>query len=136
MYGTGAAECIPRYAALYTALAKIGTRHGYEIIKEIATVTGKEPSTSHIYPFLNKLADQGYVDIEETGDRGKKVYVLTESGHEFVDEHIDAFGKMLHAAIEDRITACGHCNCEIYDNGFEKDGKMYCCKLCANATSE
>lgn len=122
---------------LYTLLLlKTGSRHGYEIIKEIAAVTGDKPSTSHIYPFLNQLADQGYVSITETGDRGKKVYTLTEFGHAFVGEHIDAFGEMIHAAIEDRITACGHCNCKIYDNGYEKDGETYCCKRCATAPGE
>lgn len=117
---------------LYTVLLlKSGEEHGYDIIKKIGEITGKEPSTSHIYPFLNTLAEEGIVSAEETGNRGKKVYSLTGAGEKFVEEKIDSFGEILAAAIEDRVDECPHCGCEIYANGYEKDGEVYCCKHCA-----
>lgn len=107
-------------------------RHGYEIIDRIEEITGEEPSTSHIYPFLSELEEKGYVESEK-GSRGKKTYSFTEEGEEFVAEQLNSFGEMLHAAIQDEIKECNHCNCEIYDNGYEEKEKIYCCKHCAEA---
>lgn len=119
---------------LYTVLLlESEERHGYQIIKDIEKITGNKPTTSHIYPFLEELRKKDLVNVEEKGDRGKKVYHLTEDGEKLVNEQLDSFGKMLHAAIEGRIDECSHCDCEIYDNGYEKDGKTYCCKHCASA---
>ncbi len=117
---------------LYTVLLlESGERHGYQIIKDIERITGKKPTTSHIYPFLEKLAEKEVVQVEEKGDRGKKVYRMTEEGEELVREQIDAFGEILHAAIEGEIEECENCGCEIYRGGYEEDGKTYCCEHCA-----
>lgn len=119
---------------LYTLLLlKKGPRHGYEVIKEIESMTGKEPTTSHIYPFLSELEENGLVDAEQEGSRGKKVYSLTEDGDDFVAEQIGSFGEILQAAIEGGVQECAHCDCKVYDDGYEEDGKMYCCEHCARA---
>lgn len=121
---------------LYTLLLlKAKPRHGYSIITEIGEMTGDEPSTSHVYPFLSDLEEQGYVEAEKTGDRGKKVYRLTADGEAFVDEQVGAFGQMLQAVLENSIVECDHCTCKVYDDGFEQDGNMYCCRHCAAADS-
>lgn len=117
---------------LYTLLLlETEPRHGYQIIKDLGRITGKEPTTSHIYPFLQELEQKGYVDTEKQGR--KKVYQLTEGGEEFVDSQIDSFAAILDAALQDRIEECEHCDCEIYDGGYEQDGKTYCCEHCAEA---
>ncbi len=119
---------------LYTLLLlKTGSRHGYEVIDKIKDMTGEEPSTSHIYPFLTELEENNYVKSEK-GSRGKKTYSLTEEGENFVAEQLDSFGEMLHAAIKDEIEECNNCGCEIYDNGHTENGKVYCCKHCASST--
>lgn len=120
------------YRVYTLLLLKTGSRHGYEIIERIHEMTGEKPSTSHIYPFLSELNEKDYLSSEE-GSRGKKTYSLTDEGEHFVAEQLDSFGEMLHAAIEDEIKECSHCNCKIYDDGFSKDGKVYCCKHCAEA---
>lgn len=120
----------------YTLLMlKDGSRHGYEIIDRIEKMTGDKPSTSHIYPFLSELKEKGYLESRE-GGRGKKVYSLTEEGEKFVSEQLSSFGEMIEAAMQDRIQECDHCSCMIYDNGYEKDGKVFCCSHCADAGSE
>ncbi len=125
---------ITHVARLYTLLLlKRKPRHGYEIITEIGEITGSKPSTSHIYPFLQKLEEKDLIKADEQGERGKKVYRLTESGEAFVRKQIDSFGTILDAALEDRITDCAHCDCQIYDGGFQQDGKTYCCQHCAEA---
>lgn len=118
---------------LYTVLLlESGEKHGYQLIKDIEEITGKKPSTSHIYPFLEKLTDKGVAEVEEKGDRGKKVYRLTEDGEELVKEQLDAFGEILQTAIEGEIEECENCGCEIYSGGYEENGKTYCCEHCAS----
>lgn len=97
----------------------------------IKKTTGEEPSTSHIYPFLSELEENCYITSEK-GSRGKKTYSLTEEGEAFVADQLDSFGEMLHAAIKDEIQECSHCDCKIYNNGYEKDSKVYCCEHCAS----
>lgn len=118
---------------LYTLLLlKTGPRHGYEIIDQIEKMTGNKPSTSHIYPFLSELEERNYLEVDQ-GGRGKKTYSMTEEGKNFVSDQLNSLGEMLHAAIKDEIQECAHCECEIYDNGYEEDGKIYCCKHCASS---
>lgn len=119
-------------ARLFTLLLlRQKPRHGYELIKEIGRVTGDEPSTSHVYPFLATLADEGIVEAEETGDRGKTVYTLTDEGEAFVDEQVASIGKLLDAAVEGHLAECAHCGALIYEGGHEHGGKTYCCEHCA-----
>lgn len=118
---------------LYTVLLlESGEKHGYQIIKDIEKITGKKPTTSHIYPFLEKLTDKGVATVEQKGDRGKKVYKLTEDGEELVKEQLDAFSQILKTAVEGEIEECANCNCKIYSNGYEEDGEVFCCKHCAH----
>lgn len=120
---------------LYTVLLlESGEKHGYQIIKEIEQITGKKPTTSHIYPFLEKLVDGEFVTVEQKGDRGKKVYNLTEEGEELVKEQMDSFGEILQTVIEGEIQECESCGCEIYSGGYEKGGKVFCCSHCAEST--
>lgn len=122
---------------LYTVLLlESGERHGYQIIKEIEDITGNKPTTSHIYPFLSRLEDKGFVKAEEKGERGKKVYRLTDDGREVVKEQVESFGNILSAAIEGEITECSHCGCKIYDGGYEEDGKVFCCTHCAESVDK
>lgn len=121
------------YRVYTLLLLKTDSRYGYEVINEIKEVTGEEPSTSHIYPFLSELEENGYIESEK-GSRGKKTYSLTSEGEELVTDQLNSFGQMLHAAIQDEIKECCHCDCKIYDNGYEEDGKIYCCKHCSSST--
>jgi DNA-binding PadR family transcriptional regulator len=119
---------------LYTVLLlESEEKHGYQIIKDIEKITGNKPTTSHIYPFLEKLTEKGVVTVEQKGDRGKKVYNLTEEGEKLVKEQLDAFGEILQAAIEGEIQECENCGCEIYSGGYEEDGKIFCCSHCAES---
>lgn len=119
---------------LYTLLLlESGQKHGYQIIKDIAEITGNEPTTSHIYPFLDKLAKKDIVDVHKEGNRGKKVYNLTEEGEDLVKEQLNSFGTILEAAIEGEIEECANCGCEVYSGGFEEEDVSYCCEHCAHA---
>ncbi|MDY6788984.1 MAG: hypothetical protein SVV03_03390, partial [Candidatus Nanohaloarchaea archaeon] len=72
---------------------------------------------------------------ETEGDRGKTVYTLTDEGDRFAADQISSLGTMLSAAVEGSIEECSHCDCKIYEGGVNRNGKVYCCRHCADADS-
>lgn len=81
-----------RYVVLQLIASK--PRHGYEIIKELETLSGGSysPSPGAIYPLLSMLADMGHVDIVKDGN--KKLYSVLPEGLAFLDENramVDAY---------------------------------------------
>jgi DNA-binding PadR family transcriptional regulator len=58
-------------------------RHGYELIKEIADLSGGlyAPSPGVIYPLLTMLDELGLAQLEAS-DGAKKLYALTAAGQE------------------------------------------------------
>jgi len=120
---------------LYTLfLLETEPKHGYQIIKDLEKITGKKPTTSHIYPFLQELQEKNYVKTEKDGR--KKIYHLTDEGDEFVEKQISSFTEILDAALKNQITECAHCNCKIYGEGHEENNELYCCKHCAQADNQ
>ncbi len=113
-----------------------GKKHGYEIIKEIEEKTGKRPSASQIYPFLEKMEEEGYIKMEEEGKRGKKVYSLTGEGEDFVESKFKMFSDIVESTIKKDLSVCAHCGCKVYEGGHseEIDGEElnFCCKHCAS----
>ena len=69
--------------------------HGYGIIKAIEDVSGHAPSAGVIYPTLQMLEDQGCVAMNEEDNR--KIYVITDSGRRFLDEHRDTVERLRYA---------------------------------------
>ena len=59
--------------------------HGYGIMKTISEKFGYAPSPGVIYPTLQMLEDQGYVNVVE--ENGKKVYAITEEGKGYLEEN-------------------------------------------------
>ncbi|MBO0775484.1 MAG: helix-turn-helix transcriptional regulator [Actinobacteria bacterium] len=77
-----------RAAAL--ALLAEEPRNGYQIIQEIGERSGGvwRPSPGSVYPALQQLEDEGLVRAE-TADGGRRQYVLTGEGREYVAAHPD-----------------------------------------------
>lgn len=69
--------------------------HGYEIIKQISTLTrgGWEPSPGSIYPILSLLESRGYITSCVDGKR--KVYTLTERGKSLLSR-VNAHIQQMH----------------------------------------
>ena len=61
--------------------------HGYELIKEIETLTqgNYSPSPGVIYPTLDLLQDQGLISVED--DNGRKKIVISEEGKQLHAEN-------------------------------------------------
>jgi DNA-binding PadR family transcriptional regulator len=77
-----------RAAAL--ALLAEGPRNGYQLIQEIAERSGGvwQPSPGSVYPALQQLEDEGLIQAE-TPEGGRRRYVLTAEGREYVAAHPD-----------------------------------------------
>ena len=70
-------------------LLKDKPRHGYEIIRELEEASHGlyKPSPGAVYPTLQMLEDLEYAVC--TSQDGKKVYSITESGLNFLEERKD-----------------------------------------------
>lgn len=58
--------------------------HGYEIMDQLGKKIGWKPSTGAVYPKLQEMELNGFVEATELKENGKikKVYKLTEKGRE------------------------------------------------------
>lgn len=83
--------------------------HGYEIMQALEDESGGwySPSPGTVYPALQLLQDQGYLDSEEQD--GKRVYRITDSGREFLEKHSERVDDVLGRVSEftDRFSGEG-----------------------------
>lgn len=114
-----------------------GSRHGYDLMKELEEKLGKKVSASQVYPFLRILEKNRVIKVEKVGDREKKIYKITDNGKRFVNSFVGRFGNLMHIAIEPKLSQCAHCACQVYEGGHKEKihGKLiaFCCKHCAKS---
>lgn len=70
-----------RYALL--GLLAYEPASGYELTRQFDHSLGHyawQARHTQIYPELNKLADEGAIEVVETGARGRRTYAITETG--------------------------------------------------------
>lgn len=74
-----------------------GPAHGYDIMKDFKSATGKVLSPGQIYPLLSKMQAKGFVEMSAKieGKRPRKVYALTHKGKEFAGNLKDKIVKLL-----------------------------------------
>lgn len=77
--------------------------HGYELIKEIENLTQGHytPSPGVIYPTLDFLQEQAFIEISEE-ESGRKRIAITEAGQQWLEENQE---HLVH--IQERIKARG-----------------------------
>jgi PadR family transcriptional regulator PadR len=115
-----------------------GPTHGYDIMSKYQERVGKKISPGIVYPFLQKMEEQGYVSIETEmiGEKERKVYYLTEEGERFTNQLFMRFADIVSSALEPSMDVCAHCGCKIYEGAHieEINGKImsFCCVHCAN----
>ncbi|MFX1404936.1 MAG: PadR family transcriptional regulator, partial [Promethearchaeota archaeon] len=79
-------------AKLYILLVlNEGPTHGYGIIRKYNTRSGRSLSAGTLYPFLQKLEQQGLVTSEDksVGKRPRREYCLTRKGRSSVSQLLD-----------------------------------------------
>lgn len=110
-------------------------KNGYELIKELEAKLGKKISASHIYPFLKELNQANHVKYRENGR--EKIYSLTRPGKIFVKNTLTKFHDIIQESLKQKLTACTHCGCEVYNNKYTErvNGKTlaFCCCHCADS---
>ena len=67
-------------------------RHGYGIIQAIEEKRGYAPSPGVVYPTLQLLQDQGFVNTTEQEDR--KIYALTDEGRRYLQENSEVVDRI------------------------------------------
>lgn len=113
--------------------------HGYGLIKQFKSRTGRNLSAGTLYPFLQKLEDMGLVNIadESVGKKPKKVYSLSDKGEDFCESLFRRFSALTASAIEPTLDRCASCGVRIFEGAHhqEVDGKVlaFCCPHCASA---
>jgi DNA-binding PadR family transcriptional regulator len=61
--------------------------HGYGIMAEIEKLYGIKLSAGTVYPILSSLKRSGLIEVEETGERDRKTYRITERGSKYLEKH-------------------------------------------------
>jgi len=63
--------------------------HGYEVMKALEKESGGyyRPSPGSVYPTLQMLEDEGYLESEEKD--GKRVYTVTDTGRKYLEENAE-----------------------------------------------
>lgn len=123
---------------LYIILALSKRRvHGYSLLKEIESLTGRKPSPAKIYGFLAKLKDLGITESVGSGSRGKVYYSLTSRGKEEIRRIVDRASRLVEILVGNLLTACINCGCLLYESGYSLNigGNkiLFCCKHCAES---
>ena len=59
-----------------------GPKHGYELIKNLEQLFGKEISAAHVYPFLRKLEKNKLIAHKKVEKREKKKYLKELSNND------------------------------------------------------
>lgn len=129
---------ITNMVKFYTiCLLSKGSKHGYELMKELEEHLGRKISASNVYPFLDSLIKNKLIKINKTGKREKKEYILTQDGKNFTKNMFNRFGDLIDIAIEPKLTTCSHCSCKVYEGGYTEKikGKLlkFCCSHCASS---
>ena len=66
-----------------------GERHGYDFMREFAKRGWGRAGSGTVYPALQWLQENGYVESRE--EDGKRIYVMTEKGQAFLKEQFGRF---------------------------------------------
>lgn len=80
-------------------------RHGYELIKEFKTITGRKLKPSIVYPFLHWLEKEGLA-VSKRVERGKRrlnCYFLTEKGEQLLKNLRGRFSNSIKEVVRDLI---------------------------------
>ncbi|HEX68963.1 hypothetical protein B6U79_03395 [Candidatus Bathyarchaeota archaeon ex4484_231] len=80
-------------------------RHGYELIKEFRTLTGRRLKPSIVYPFLQWLEKEGFAVSKkiERGKRKLKRYSLTEKGEQLLKNLRERLSNSIKEVVRDLI---------------------------------
>lgn len=62
-------------------------KHGYALIRELEQAFGEPPNRNQVYPLLNRLEKDGFLQADRSEGRGRTRYHLTGKGLELLKEY-------------------------------------------------
>jgi DNA-binding PadR family transcriptional regulator len=94
---------------LILMLLKSAPKHGYMLMQDIERHTegGWKPSHSAIYKLLNSMEEAGYITSweEKDGERGRRVYKITQGGEALIEASEKQFEFYMNAFISSLLEA-------------------------------
>ena len=78
------------------ALLESGPRYGLEIVKQLDAAGQLLTSQGTVYPLLGRLSDAGWVASDwqvANGERPRRYYTLTDSGHRELESFRDEWSR-------------------------------------------
>ncbi|NYZ77132.1 PadR family transcriptional regulator [Candidatus Micrarchaeota archaeon] len=93
-------------------LLEQGSTHGYDLMKKLSAIKTTKIEQGTLYPALQKLEDNEYIRMKETGERGRKIYELTSTGRAIMRKSCEDFALTFEGIFQDyRCKNCGMKNC-------------------------
>ncbi|MEM2936244.1 MAG: PadR family transcriptional regulator [Candidatus Bathyarchaeia archaeon] len=82
-----------------------GPRHGYGLIKELMSLTGRRLKPSIVYPFLHWLEKEGFAvgKWAQINERKVKYYSLTEKGEKLLNRVREFFKRPIKEIMMDLL---------------------------------
>jgi DNA-binding PadR family transcriptional regulator len=85
--------------------------HGYELMKRLDQIKSSKVEQGTLYPALQKLEENDLIQVKEIGERGKKIYELTEDGKKMMIKTCEEFSKTFSGIFMDFV--CKSCKTEV-----------------------
>lgn len=86
--------------------------HGYALMKRLNDIKQTKVEQGTLYPVLQKLEKSGYIEIKDTGTRGRKIYEISVAGRKIMRRSCEDFIMTFDDIIEDyKCRKCGETNC-------------------------
>ncbi len=88
--------------------------HGYALMKKLNDIKQTKIEQGTLYPVLQKLQNSGYIEVGDTGTRGRKIYEITVKGKTIMRRSCEDFIFTFDDIIQDyKCKKCGEKNCRM-----------------------
>lgn len=86
--------------------------HGYSLMKKLNDLKSTKIEQGTLYPLLQKLEKNGYIEVSDVGARGRKIYKITSSGKVVMKRNCEDFVFTFSDIFQDyKCKKCGEKNC-------------------------
>ena len=95
-------------------LLEQGPTHGYALMKKLNVIKKTKIEQGTLYPTLQKLEKNSYIEVKDTGARGRKIYEITTKGKTVMRRSCEDFIFTFDNIIEDyKCKKCGEIHCKV-----------------------
>jgi DNA-binding PadR family transcriptional regulator len=93
-------------------------RHGYALMKKLNDIKSTKIEQGTLYPVLQKLQANGYIEVSDTGPRKSKTYEITDKGRTIMRRSCEDFIMTFDDIIQDyKCKKCGETHCMMLKRG-------------------